>query len=222
VLHHLSHPYTLLGVLVAVVVGLFGHNLAQAWTARALGDSSAVRNGYGALDPQRHLEPLGVVCVLLVHFGWGFPAPVPLPTRFRRERTRVAVALAAGPVFLLGLTALAVLLLRAARDQPTGHLFEFGAGAALSAAGLFITSCLPVPPCAVGRIVFLYAPYTPGWQQARYRLVETPMGPLIVLAVLLLPVIFTLLPDVVGQLSGPLVRALARAEGVLGSRNIQT
>lgn len=208
-LHYLSHPYELLGVIVAVVLGLLGHNLAQAWTANAVGDPDPVRRGFGSPAFSRQLEPFGAVSVALAFWGWGFPAPVPIAARFRRHRPRATVALLAGPLYLLILTALAVLLMAQASS---GHFIEFSAAASASAAGLFVTSCLPIPPLTGGRLLFLYAPTSPGWVRARYRLVETQAGVLIALAILLLPILFTALPNVVSELAGPLVRGLAHLE----------
>lgn len=208
-LRYLNHPYELLGVVVAVVLGLFGHNLAQAWAAYALGDREPVRQGYGELKPSRQLDPFGAVCCALVVAGWGFPAAVPITSRFRRQRVRATVALLAGPLYLLVLTALAVLLVA---HVDSVHLVDFSTAAAVSAAGLFVTSCLPIPPLSGGRLLFLYAPTSPGWNRARYQLTETQTGVLVALAILLAPSLFSALPDVVGELAGPLVRALARAE----------
>lgn len=208
-LRYLSHPYELVGVIVAVALGLFGHNLAQAWTAYALGDHEPVRQGYGSLTPSRQLDAFGAVSVALAYFGWGFAAAVPITVRFRRSRPRAAIALAAGPVYLLALTAVAVLLLSHANNA---HLSEFSQYAAVSAAGLFITSCIPIPPLTGGRLLFMFAPTSPGWTRAKYRLTETQAGVLIALAILLLPVFFTALPNVVDELAGPLLRGLARAE----------
>ncbi len=205
-LHHLSHPYQLLGVVVAVAVGLFGHNVAQAWAAKLFGLPGPVRAGYGGLTPARQLDPFGVVCSALVHYGWGFPAAVPLIPRFRRERARSAAALVAGPLFLLVLCGGFLLILR---SSTSGHLVEFCAYGAVSAAGLCVTSCLPIPPLSGGWLLFLYAPVSPGWARARYQLTETQAGALIALAILLIPSVFPALPDVVGQLAGPLVRGLA-------------
>lgn len=210
-LHHLGHPYALLGVVAAVVLGLFGHNIAQARTAQALGDGGPVRDGFGAFALKRQIDPLGAVAYVLVTFGWGFPAAVPIIARFRRQRVRATAALLAGPLFLLLVTFLAVAALRSASGA---HLTEFLAFAATSSAGLFIASLIPIPPLTGGRILFLYAPTTAGWQKARYHLLETQTGPLIALAILLLPAVFPGLPDVVSELVNPLLRQLGRAVGL--------
>ncbi|HEV7207707.1 MAG TPA: hypothetical protein VGN54_03100 [Mycobacteriales bacterium] len=210
-LRYLAHPTQLLGVVVAVVLGLLGHNLAQAYAARALGDQGPLRQGYGTPNPQRHLEALGVVAALLAYHGWTFAAPVPIEARFRRQRSRATVALLCGPAFLLLLTFAAVALLRATSQ---GRVAEGALAAAITAAGLLIMSLLPIPPLTGGRVLFLYAPTSPGWQRARYQLTETQTGALIALAILLVPVVFQGLPDIVNQLAAPVLRAVGQVVGV--------
>lgn len=210
-LRYLGHFYQLLAVVVTVFVGLLGHNLVQAWVAVRLGDREPARQRFTRLDLRKHLEPLGAVAVFLAYFGWGFAAAVPITARFRRQRGRATVALASGPLFLLGWTYGMVALLRLAERTTNVHLGEFAVYAATTSAGLFVLSLLPVPPLTGGRLLFLYAPTSPGWQRARYRLTETTAGPLIALAIVLLPVLFPLLPDIVGELADPLLRALGHS-----------
>lgn len=203
-LRYLAHPYQLAGVLVVVVLGLFAHNLAQAFTARMLGDLTAARSGWLRVSPGKQLDPLGLVAVALVPFGWGFSAAVPMNTRFLRRRARPVIALLAGPAALFLLLVASVALVRTAGSQR--QLSEFALFAANSAAGLCVVSLLPFPPLALGRALALFAPRTIGWQRARYQLEETPTGRLVALGVLLLPIVFAGLPDIVGQLASPLLR----------------
>lgn len=209
-LRELAHPDLLLGFAVAVLVGLFGHNLAQAWTARALGDRTPVREGF-ARPRWRQLEALGVVAAALTVGAWGFPSKVPVETRFRRSRRRAVVILLAGPVVLLVLTLVGVALTKAAHPGD-GHtsLFAYHVVSAytISIGGLTIMSLLPFPPLALGRALWMWAPTSPGWSRARLSLEEESIGSIIAFAILLLPLLFSSLPDVVGQLEPPLLRHL--------------
>jgi hypothetical protein len=209
-LRYLTHPYQLLGVVLAVFIGLVGHNLAQAWVANALGDREPRRNGFLRPDLRKHLEPLGIVACALSYFGWGFPAPVPLDMRFRRNRLRVAVSLLAGPALLLALLFGTCSILVRTHSE---HLVEVTGFASATLAGLTVLSLFPIPPLAGGRVVFLYAPNTPGWQRARLNLVETQMGSFIALGIVLLPVFFQLLPDPLRDLADALLRWVIRVVG---------
>jgi hypothetical protein len=207
VLRYLDQPKFLLGYAVAVVVGLLGHNLAQAYLARALGDQTAVRAGFGQINA-RQLDVLGVVAALLTVSCWGFTAPVPVDLRSRRRRPRAVIALLAGPLFLFAMTVLFVALYAHARST---FLVEFSLAGAGSSAGLFVTSCASIPPFALGRALWIYAPTTAGWSSWRYRLEEENIGRLIVFAILMLPLLLGGLPDVVGELVNPLLTHLIHA-----------
>lgn len=209
-LRELAHPDYLLGFVVAVLVGLFGHNLAQAWAARALGDPTAAREGF-ASPRWRQLEPLGVVAAALTVGAWGFPSKVPVETRFRRSRPRAATILLAGPLVLFLLTLLGVALTKAALPGDGGSsqfAYHVARAYTISIGGLTIMSLLPFPPLALGRALWMWVPTSPGWSRARLALEEESIGTIIAFAVLLLPLLFTSLPDVVGQLEPPLLRHL--------------
>lgn len=209
-LRELAHPDLLIGFVLAVLVGLFGHNLAQAWTARALGDQTAMREGF-ARPRWRQLEPLGVVAAALTLGAWGIPSKVPVENRFRRSRPRAAVILLAGPVLLLVLTLVGVAVSKAALPSAgDSSVFAYNVARAysISIGGLTVVSLLPFPPLALGRALWMWAPASPGWSRARLALEEESIGTIIAFAILLLPLLFTSLPDVVGQLEPPLLRHL--------------
>lgn len=208
-LRELAHPDLLLGLVVAVVVGLLGHNLAQAWTARLLHDGQAAREGFLGIG-WRQVEPLGIVAAALTVGAWGIPKKVPVETRFRRSRGRAVVILLAGPFVLLLLTAAGIGVAKALAPTAAAHQFAFKAVVAYctSIGGLTVVSLLPFPPLALGRALWMWAPNTPGWSRVRYALEEESVGLLVAFAILLLPLLFGGLPDVVGQLQPPLLRDL--------------
>ncbi len=76
------------------------HEYAHAWAAHKLGDDTASYQGRMTLNPLAHIDPMGVICMLLFGFGWAKPVPID-PTRFDRKhsiRFGVAMTALAGPV----------------------------------------------------------------------------------------------------------------------------
>lgn len=215
-LHHLAQPYTLLGVVAALLVGVVGHNVAQAAVASALGDRTPRNSGFLSLRLTRQFNIFGLIAMLLVSYGWGFAEPVTMTPRYYARRSRVAIALLVGPLTYLALCEVAVLAVGVAVGRGSGSPLaaQVAAAAALTLAGLFILSLVPVPPLDGGRILFTLVPPSHGWQQARYQLEDRNFGLAIALAVVILPLVFPGFPSVVGQLAGPLVNDLARASGV--------
>lgn len=96
----LDDPFAFFVLLVAVgislLIGISFHEAAHAYSANALGDSTAARLGRITLNPKAHLDPTGTVMLLIAGFGWGKPVPVN-PFRLR-SRNSMAIVSAAGPL----------------------------------------------------------------------------------------------------------------------------
>jgi Zn-dependent protease len=73
------------------------HELAHGVVAYKLGDPTAKRMGRLSLNPLKHLDPIGAVCMVLFHFGWAKPVPVDM-RYFRKPRRDMAITAIAGPL----------------------------------------------------------------------------------------------------------------------------
>ena len=80
-----SYLFMLLLSLPGILLALCGHEAAHGWVALKCGDPTAKLSGRVTLNPARHLDPVGFLCMLLVGFGWARPVPVN-PLNFRRAR----------------------------------------------------------------------------------------------------------------------------------------
>ena len=69
-------PQVLLGIAVALVVGITFHEFSHAFTADQLGDHRPKALGRVSLNPLRHLDPMGALFFVIAGFGWGKPVPV--------------------------------------------------------------------------------------------------------------------------------------------------
>lgn len=97
---------TLLAKLVILLVGFPMHELAHAWVANQLGDSTARQQGRLTLNPLAHLDPFGSLLLLVSFIGWAKPVPVN-PYRLRYgPRVGHAIVAAAGPASNLVMAAL--------------------------------------------------------------------------------------------------------------------
>ncbi len=93
-------------LVIAVPVFLLAltiHEVAHGWVANWLGDPTARLQGRLSLNPLAHLDPIGTLAIVLIHFGWA--KPVPVDSRyFRNPRRDMMLVAAAGPLsnLLLG------------------------------------------------------------------------------------------------------------------------
>jgi MFS-type transporter involved in bile tolerance (Atg22 family) len=56
--------------LPIILFSLTLHECAHGWMAMKLGDRTAYNLGRLTLNPIKHLDPIGFVCMLLAGFGW--------------------------------------------------------------------------------------------------------------------------------------------------------
>jgi Zn-dependent protease len=89
-------PPVLVGILIALVVGITFHEFSHAFVADQLGDHRPRAMGRVSLNPLRHLDPVGAIFFLLAGFGWGKPVPVNAYA-LRPGRTGLTAVALAGP-----------------------------------------------------------------------------------------------------------------------------
>ena len=82
---------------IAILYALTIHEFFHAWTANKLGDPTARMQGRLTLNPLAHLDPVGTICFIIAHFGWGKPVPVN-PGYFKHPRRDDVLVSAAGPI----------------------------------------------------------------------------------------------------------------------------
>jgi Zn-dependent protease len=75
----LNDPPVFLVAFALAALGLVLHNLFQAYLADRYGETASRRYGFLSLDLRVHLEPLGLVLLLLLGFGWPRFVPTNLP-----------------------------------------------------------------------------------------------------------------------------------------------
>lgn len=90
-------PQVLLGIAVALVVGITFHEFSHAFLADQLGDHRPRALGRVSLNPLRHLDPMGALFFVIAGFGWGKPVPVNAYA-LRPGRIGLTMVALAGPV----------------------------------------------------------------------------------------------------------------------------
>ncbi len=84
----------LLYSLPAILISLSFHEWGHAYAAYRLGDSTARNLGRMSINPARHIDPLGLLMLVVARFGWAKPVPIN-PRNFknlRRDDTIVSLA----------------------------------------------------------------------------------------------------------------------------------
>ena len=94
-----------------IFLSLSLHETAHGYVASKLGDPTAKNLGRLTLNPIKHLDPIGFICMLLMGFGWA--KPVPINTRyFKKPRRDMAISAIAGPISNILLAVIFAVLLK--------------------------------------------------------------------------------------------------------------
>ena len=146
-------PLVVFTLLIAFTV----HEFAHAYTAYKLGDDTAKKQGRLTLNPLSHIDPLGMILILIVGFGWAKPVPV---NRYFFKNPRLAGVLVSlmGPISNLVLAIIGagifyfLLAIGVAGSLPTIVIQFFDLFIGLNVL-LFVFNLLPIPPLDGYRIV---------------------------------------------------------------------
>lgn len=138
------------------------HELSHGYVAYRLGDPTAKNAGRLTLNPVRHIDPIGLLMMLVAHVGWAKPVPVDM-RYFKDPKRGMALTALAGPVsnFLLTLVTLGIgsLLYRFGPDSMVGaYLLLFLCYMAVLSTGLGLFNLIPVPPLDGAKIFYAVLP----------------------------------------------------------------
>jgi len=83
--------------IAASLIAISVHEFSHALAAYKLGDPTAKLMGRLTINPIKHLDPVGTLCMIFFHFGWA--RPVPIDHRyFKKPREHFALTALAGPL----------------------------------------------------------------------------------------------------------------------------
>ena len=86
-------------IIIALVISLTFHEYGHGIVAKWFGDDTAERAGRLTLNPAAHIDPFGLMMVVLI--GFGYAKPVPTNPANYRSRWAVPLVAAAGPAMNL-------------------------------------------------------------------------------------------------------------------------
>ena len=155
----------LLNIVLSVVPALLCitfHEVSHGWVAYRLGDTTAKDAGRLTLNPLKHIDPMGLLMMIVFKFGWAKPVPVDM-RYFKKPKQGMAITALAGPVSNL---LLAMLLLLGARITIAHYvdtafcsgLLNFLAMTAYMSVGLGLFNLIPISPLDGSKVLFAFLP----------------------------------------------------------------
>lgn len=140
----------LAGVWLAVILlSLSVHEFSHAYMAYVKGDDTAERAGRLTINPLAHIDPVGLLMMLALGFGWAKPVPYDPRNLANPAKDAVHIALA-GPLSNLALAVVSGLILRillgAGIIEITNLLSVFLILMVIINLFLLLFNLIPIPP----------------------------------------------------------------------------
>lgn len=156
---------------LAALVALTVHEVAHGFAAYKLGDNTAKNLGRLSLNPMKHLDPIGTLCMVFFHIGWAKPVPINA-RNFKKPKRDFALCALAGPLtnlilaFLFaGFYLLFIALLRGVRVEYGSFAYNLIENTLTFIAvfysvnvGLGVFNLVPIPPFDGSRILHVILP----------------------------------------------------------------
>lgn len=173
----------IVGIAVALVVGITFHEFSHALIADQLGDHRPRALGRVSLNPVAHIDPVGALVFVLAGFGWGRPVPVNVAA-LRPGRIGMAMVAAGGPIAnVIVATAAAVVFRVLEMAGVGGFALDVWFYIVLYNLLLAVFNLLPIPPLDGYNVALAFLPPRTAFTVQRYA----PYGVIVLLLLVFLP-----------------------------------
>lgn len=200
--------------IMAIVYAITVHEFSHAVSAATLGDSTPDRQGRVTLNPLAHIDPLGLLFLVVVGFGWGRPVQFD-PYQLKHPRRDSALISIAGPISnFISAVAFALIAgayMSVAHAGQENLLVQFLTLLIFINIALGIFNLLPIPPLDGSRLVTALLPDRGAWFAFKMWLERS--GPVLLISLLILDRLTNL--DVFGFLFNLIWGAAAALIGLL-------
>lgn len=160
--------YILMRVFV-VLLAICVHETAHGFAAYKLGDPTAKYDGRLSLNPLRHIDPIGALCMFFFGFGWAKPVMVN-PNYFKNYRRDCALTALAGPLSNILLAYVGMLFLIHLGPVVQSYYFtQFFSLMIMINIGLAIFNLIPIPPLDGSKIFLQFFPSKIYFEIMRYQ-----------------------------------------------------
>lgn len=166
---YLVYLYIIPAALIAIVC----HELTHGLFSYMLGDPTPKEQGRLTLNPAKHLDLFGIICLVFFGFGWAKPVRVD-PRYYKNPKWGMALVAIGGPLanFIIALISGCVLIIienYAPYSEFIMIVFNFFLYLMIINIGLGVFNLIPIPPLDGSKIVGAILPDTAYVQYMKYQ-----------------------------------------------------
>lgn len=185
--------------VVAAIVSITIHEVSHGFAAYKCGDNTAKMYGRLSLNPLKHIDWIGALCLVVFKFGWAKPVPVN-SFNFRNRKKGIIIVSLAGPVsnFILAFVSLFVAYLIPVSGSYTQLLATFFVTLVYLNIGLGVFNLIPIPPLDGSKIL---GEFLSGSAKYKYLSFER-YGSIVLLLVFAIRPLNSIFSSVLGFLQG--------------------
>ena len=182
----------LLRVLIlvfCVFLSLSVHEMSHGIGAYLMGDKTAKYDGRISMNPLRHLDPFGALCLFVFGFGWAKPVMVN-PYNFKNKKAGMVLTSVAGPLSnfifaFIALVGMTVIYRVGITNDIAKVCFRICSYLVSLNIGLGVFNLIPIPPLDGSKILNAILP-----QRIYFKIMEYERYGFIILLILLNTPIF--------------------------------
>ncbi len=158
--------YSAMGL--ALLYTIISHELAHGFVAYLNGDNTAKEAGRLSLNPLAHIDPLGMLSLIVFKFGWAKPVPIN-PNNFNHKRWGLFATSIAGVAmnFLSAFIALFILISGNLGDESfLGIFINF---LIIYGVSFGVFNLIPIPPLDGSKLIFSLLPEELSYKALRFE-----------------------------------------------------
>lgn len=159
----LDYLYIIPAALIAIILHELAHGLVSFW----LGDPTPKETGRLTLNPLKHLDPVGALCLIFFHFGWAKPVMIN-PSYYKNKKVGMTLVALAGPIMnftimiisfvIIGITYSIQYHNKLEYNLVFEFIYNFFSYLAILNIGLGVFNLVPIPPLDGSKAIGIVLP----------------------------------------------------------------